>query len=118
MKRRHFVKLSGATADSMFAVPTALQSCMDNDHMNMQENPVNTLARPFTSPLVFPNVVTNNFSLTARGNTTKLLNNQTASVLGYSGSLLGLTLKVDSGLAMAIPFQNNLWEETNIHWYG
>ena len=120
MKRRDFVKLSGAAAASAIVIPPVLQSCIDsmNMDMNMGANAVSVKEGAFTSPLSFPNVMTSNFSMTANGNTTNLLNNQTASVLGYSGSILGPTVKMDEGSAVSIPFQNNLSEETNVHWHG
>ena len=54
----------------------------------------------------------------AKGNMATLLNSQSASVLGYSGGVLGPTLKVENGPVITVPFQNNLSEETNIHWHG
>jgi len=116
MKRREFVKLSGAAAASVIVIPPVLQSCMDN--MNMGSNAVPVKEGLFTSPLSFPAVMTSNFSMNAKGNTTILLNNQSASVLGYSGGILGPTLKVARGSVTTVPFQNNLSEETNIHWHG
>lgn len=120
MKRREFVKLSGAAAASVIVIPPVLQSCMDNMNMNMNmgSNAVPVKEGLFTSPLSFPAVMTSNFSMNAKGNSASLLNNQTASVLGYSGGILGPTLKVEKGSAIAVPFQNNLSEETNIHWHG
>ncbi|MBA4058357.1 MAG: bilirubin oxidase, partial [Marivirga sp.] len=120
MKRRDFMKLSGAAAASAIVIPPMLQSCSDsmNMDMNMGTNAVNVKEGAFSLPLAFPDVITSDFSLTAKGNTANLLNNQTASVLGYSGGILGPTLKVDRGVNVTVPFQNNLSEETNIHWHG
>lgn len=122
MKRREFVKLSGAVAASVVVVPPVLQSCADNMNMNMNvnmgSNAVTVKEGSFTSPLLFPDVMTSNFTMTSKGNTASLLNNQMASVLGYSQGMLGPTVKVDKGLTITIPFQNSLSEETNIHWHG
>lgn len=120
MKRREFVKLSGAAAASVVVIPPVLQSCADNMNMdmNMGSNAVTVKEGSFTSPLSFSDVMTSNFTMTSKGNTASLLNNQMASVLGYSQGILGPTVKVDKGLTMTIPFQNNLSEETNIHWHG
>ncbi len=122
MKRREFVKLSGAVAASVVVIPPILQSCADNMNMDMNMNmgsdAVTVKEGMFTSPLALPQTMTSDFSLTAKGNTADLLNNQTASVLGYSGNILGPTLKADKGSVVAVPFQNDLSEETNIHWHG
>ncbi len=119
MKRREFVKLSGAAA-SVIMIPPALQSCMDNMSMsmNMASNAVSVREGTFTTPLSFPTVMTNNFSLKAKGNTASLLNNQNASVFGYADGMLGPTIKVDKGTTVAMTVQNVLSEETNIHWHG
>ena len=117
MKRRNFIKLSGAAAASAMVIPV-LQSCMDMDNMDMVSIAVPVKEGLFTSPLSFPNVLTSNFSMNAKDNTATLLNNQSASVLGYSGGVLGPTLKVANGSVIAVPFRNNLSEETNIHWHG
>ena len=119
MKRREFVKLS-ASAASLLAVPVALQSCMNNMNMdmNMAADAVPVIEGAFTTPLTLPDVMSANFSMTAKGNIAPLLNNQNASVLGYGSKVLGPTIKVDTGTTVGIPFQNQLLEETNIHWHG
>lgn len=120
MKRREFVKISGAVAASIAIVPSALQSCSDNMNMdmNMGSDAITVKEGAFTAPLTFPPIMTSGFSLTAKGNTGNLLNNQTASVLGYAEGILGPTLRVNKGTVVSVPFQNNLSEETNIHWHG
>ena len=119
MKRREFVKISGAAA-SVVVIPPFMQSCMGNMNMdmNMGSNAVPVKEGLFTSPLSFPPVMTSNFSMNAKGNSATLLNSQSTSVLGFSGGILGPTLKVAKGSAISVPFQNNLSEETNIHWHG
>lgn len=121
MKRREFVKLSAGAA-SLLAVPAAMQSCMDNmnmsTNMNMTLDAVPVTEGAFTTPLPFPDVMTADFSLIAKGNTAPLLNNQNISVLGYGNSVLGPTIKVNNGTTVDIPVQNQLSEATNIHWHG
>lgn len=117
MKRRDFVKLSGAVAASVIIAPS-LQSCMDSMNMNMGSNALPVKVGTFDTALSFPEVMASNLSLNAKGNTVNLLNNQSASVLGYSGGILGPTFKIDKGATVSIPFQNNLSEETNVHWHG
>lgn len=119
MKRREFVKLSAGAA-SLLAMPTALQSCMNdmNMDMNMAADAVPVIEGAFSAPLSFPAVTTTNFSMTAKSNTAALLNSQSTSVLGYATGILGPTIKVNTGATVSIPFQNQLSEETNIHWHG
>lgn len=120
MKRREFVKLSGAAAASAIMIPPTLQSCMDNMNMNMNmgSNAVPVKEGTFATSLSFPTVMSSNFTMKAKGNTASLLINQNASVFGYADGILGPTIKVDTGTTVAIPFQNLLSEETNIHWHG
>jgi FtsP/CotA-like multicopper oxidase with cupredoxin domain len=119
MKRREFVKISGAAA-SMAFIPPALQSCADNMNMdmNMDSDAMTVKEGAFTAPLTFPPTMTSGFSLAAKGNTGNLLNSQTVSVLGYAESILGPTLRASKGSVISVPFQNDLSEETNIHWHG
>jgi blue copper oxidase len=119
MKRREFVKLSAGAA-SILAMPTALQSCMNNMNMdmNMAVDAVPVIEGAFSAPLSFPGVMTTNFSMTAKSNAAALINTQSASVLGYANGILGPTIKVNTGGNVSIPFQNQLSEETNIHWHG
>ena len=117
MKRRDFVKLSGAVAASVIVTPS-LQSCMDSMNMNMGSNALPVKVGNFDTALSFPGVMAANLLLNAKGSTVSLLNNQTSSVLGYSGGILGPTMKIDKGVTVSIPFQNNLSEETNVHWHG
>ena len=74
MKRREFVKLSGAAAASIAIIPPVLQSCADNMNMNMNmgSNAVPVKEGAFTTPLTFPSVMTSNFSMQAKGNTVSL----------------------------------------------
>lgn len=119
MKRREFVKLSGAAVSAIVLTP-ALQGCMNSmdANMNMRSNAVAVKEGAFSMPLSFPSVMSGNFSLKAKGNTTSLLNNQNASVFGYADGMLGPTIKVNTGTTVGLPFQNMLPEETNIHWHG
>ncbi len=119
MKRRQFIKISGA-AGSLVALPSILQSCMGDMKMNtnMASDAVAVKEGAFTTPLSFPNVMGSNFSMTAKSNSLTLLNNQSASVLGYGSSMLGPTIRVSNPSSITVPFQNQLTEETNVHWHG
>ena len=118
MNRRKFVKLTGVAAASAIAIPPVLQSCMDDMNMHMGANAVSVKEGAFSSALSFPDVLTSNFSLTAKSNSANLLNSQPSSVLGYSTSMLGPTLKADRNESVTVQFQNSLSEETNVHWHG
>ncbi|HNP94821.1 MAG TPA: multicopper oxidase domain-containing protein [Cyclobacteriaceae bacterium] len=119
MKRRDFIQVSGAAVASLAALPV-LQACSDNMgmDMNMGSDAVPVREGAFTTPLNFPELASGDFSMTTRGNTHIILGTQTTSVLGYGNSILGPTIRVDDGAALSIQFQNQLSEETNIHWHG
>jgi len=73
---------------------------------------------PFTKELLLPTEVAGSqTTLQAKSNTIDLISGNT-SVMGYSGGLLGPTIRIKSGASASISFSNNLAEESNIHWHG
>ncbi len=120
MERREFIRLSSlASGFAAFGgMAWLLQSCKKMD-MDMMGSYVNVIEGKFEWDLVIPPVVNaNSASLTAQSATSQLINEKTSRVLGYHVGLLGPTLKANSGENANIQFQNQLSEETNIHWHG
>lgn len=117
MKRKDFLRLSGgATAFTMFGgIVWLLEGCKKNA-MDIGEN-VSVIEGVFNVLLAIPAVVQNPY-LTAKSTTASLLKGKTTRVFGYHDGILGPTIKMKSGENANINFQNNLAEETNIHWHG
>jgi len=104
---------------SVLALSVLIYSCNKHNmgHMDMGM-PVNVVEGNFNSLLPIPNEEGGNTTLTAQM-TTANLNGGSFSVLGYkANSILGPTIRVNSNSTVNINFQNNLSEESNIHWHG
>lgn len=85
----------------------------------MMGEPVPVIEGSFTDALTFPGIQSNNASLAAQATSGGLFNGNKLAVYGYqSDSLLGPTLKFNSGESLSVNVQNNLTEATNIHWHG
>ncbi len=126
MKRRAFIKSTGLGTGSIFtagSIVTILAACnrnnmMNGGGMNMGGQPVPVTEGNFSRVLPILSVVTNNGFLTAQA-TTANVNSSNISVLGYQpNGILGPTIRLNSGHAANISFQNNLSEKSNIHWHG
>jgi len=126
MKRRSFIRNAGLGAGSIFTVVSIeaiLAGCskknlMDGGYMNMQGQPVPLSEGGFNRLLPIPNTVTGNATIAAQV-TTAPINGRNISVLGYqANSILGPTIRVNSGTNANLNFQNNLSEKSNIHWHG
>ncbi len=61
---------------------------------------------------------TRNFSLVVQAGTTNFRSGVATATLGYNGQLLGPALRLRSGEKVGLHVQNNLGEETTVHWHG
>lgn len=61
---------------------------------------------------------TRNFSLVVQAGTTIFRSGVATATLGYNGQLLGPALRLRSGEKVALHVQNNLGEDTTVHWHG
>jgi len=95
-------------------------SCSKNlFKMNSTSNVVSTIEGDFLTPLATPPATNGQGSLTAQVTTSTIYDGKKSRVLGYqSGSILGPSIIVNSGDKININFQNNLSENSNIHWHG
>lgn len=131
MKHKNFIKLSGLSFASLFAMVGIMIffSCSNNNmdmgnNMNMGGNmnmgqPVPVTEGNFTTPLAIPAVVGSTTTLTPQNVTANISGFGNVSGLGYTpNSLLGPTIKVNNGTAININLVNQLNEKTNIHWHG
>lgn len=125
MKRRDFIKNTGMGAGSILvssSLFTLLQSCdknmMNSNDLNMIGQPVTVKEGNFDRLLPIPKSVSANSTLTAQ-ETTANIDGRNISVLGYqANSILGPTIRTNTGTNISIIFQNNLFEKSNIHWHG
>ena len=122
MKRRKFVQITGGITVAAGSISTLFASCDDpmmDTMMNMDKAP-EVVEGLFNTMLPVPNAVSvDDASLTAQLTTTTVFQGKTSNVLGYQpGSMLGPTLKAATGDGLNIVFQNNLFENSNIHWHG
>jgi len=120
MQRRNFIKLSsylgGFTVLGGFS--WLLQACKKMG-MDMMGSYVNVIEGSFDYDLQVPNILSSNgFTLTAQSSTAQIIKGKSTHVLGYNNQLLGPTIKAMSGLTVNIQFENQLNEESSIHWHG
>lgn len=127
MKRKEFLKLSGAGVGSLL-IPAAVISvissgCGKNSGMGnmggMSGSPVNINEGDFLQALPIPATVGASGALTPQATSATLKGSQVYNVFGYqSGSILGPTFRVSKGADVNINVANNLGEVSNVHWHG
>lgn len=124
MKRRTFLRMSGLSAGTVItggAVTGFIASstgCKTEHHRGLMTEPVLVAEGDFSRLLSFPLQAGVNHTLTAQP-TTANLKGSNIPVLGYQPhSLLGPSFKLNKGDTATILLQNNLSEQTNIHWHG
>jgi blue copper oxidase len=109
--KKHFYKI-------LVLIPISVMifvSC-HTDHMSL--NQIDVVEGKFTKALSIPSEVSGaNTLLEAKSNSMDLISGNT-SVLGYSGSILGPTIRIKSGKTASVIFSNRLSEASNIHWHG
>ncbi len=124
MKRKDFLRFSGmGTAfyivggSSMF-----LASCRKSDMMGgsmMAGSLIDTIEGAYDQLLPFPPVSTGSLQLTAQVVKQSIFKSKYSEGLGYQrNSILGPTIKINSGNSINATLQNQLSEPTNIHWHG
>ena len=119
MKRRYFVKLSGTTVISAIVIPPALQSCMGSMNMNMNMGSSVTVKEgSFDVALPIPSEVGTTAPLATKSSTFAVVKGKSTATLTYQSNILGPTIRVNNGQTVNAVLQNNLSEETNIHWHG
>lgn len=116
MKRRKFIRSVGLAASSAWASSWLLSACHTEEDMMGEPNWV--VEGDFNQPLFRPNVVTGNTQFTLQSTSGQILKGVNSSVLSYRNGLLGDTIKAERGETVSILVQNNLSEESNIHWHG
>lgn len=117
MKRREFIKQTGLSAITAWAGSSLLLSaCHTEEDMMGEANWI--VEGGFTQALFKPVVVEGNTQLIVQTTTGQLLNGSSSTILSYRNGVLGNTIKATRGETVSVQVQNNLGEETNIHWHG
>lgn len=117
MRRREFIKSSSLSAmTALVGSSWFLKSCHTEEDMMGEPNWI--VEGAFDRPLVFPSVVNANVQLSAQASASELLKGKMTNTLSYSDGILGPLIKATTGETVLVQLQNNLSEETNIHWHG
>jgi len=117
MKRRQFLRQSGLSAITALAGSSLLlNACHTEEDMIGEPNWI--VEGSFDRPLIIPPVVSSNVQLAAQSISGEILKGKTTSLLSYRNGLLGPVIKATTGETLNVRLQNNLSEETNIHWHG
>lgn len=116
MNRRNFIKSTGISALGTLTIPSLLQACHTEEDMIGKPNWI--VEGNFNRPLTIPAVQNNLIQLQAGSGIGEMLNGKNTSILSYYDSMLGPTIKTQAGETITIQLQNNLSEDTNIHWHG
>lgn len=117
MKRRDFIRRSGLSALTAWSgASLLLNACHTEEDMIGEPNWI--VEGSFDRPLMIPTVNSGGASLKAQVSAAELLTDSTSTTLSYSNGILGPTIKANIGDTVNVSLQNNLTEETNIHWHG
>jgi blue copper oxidase len=117
MKRRDFIKRSSLSAlTAWIGSSVVLNACHTEEDMIGEPNWI--VEGSFDRPLTIPPINSGSASLNAQFSVSDLLKGKSSTTLSYANGLLGPTIKANSGETVNVSLQNNLSEETNIHWHG
>ena len=124
MERKDFVRLTASTGVfTLFGgFAWLLEGCkkmsMGSD-MDMS-GAIAVLNGNFDNPLRLFEILDGStmITLNAKKNKVSIIQGKKSSVFGYGESILAPIIKVSNGQSISINFQNNLEEDTNIHWHG
>ncbi len=117
MKRREFIKSTGlSTITALIGSSVLLEACHTEEDMIGESNWI--VEGSFDRPLVFPPIVNSNVQLSAQNISGEMLSGKLTSMLSYRDGILGPVIRATKGETVNVQLQNNLSEETNIHWHG
>lgn len=117
MKRRDFISRTGLSALTAWSgASLLLNACHTEEDMIGEPNWI--VEGSFDTPLMILPVNSGGASLKAQTSAAQLLKGRTSTTLSYANGILGPTIKANTGDTVTVSLQNNLTEETNIHWHG
>jgi blue copper oxidase len=117
MKRREFLKRStvkGITA--LTGASLFLKACHTEEDMIGEPNWVEQGL--FDRPLPIPSVANKSATLKAQRASGQLLKGKMTEILSYGTETVGPTIQARMGESINVSLQNELTEDTNIHWHG
>ena len=122
MKRKQFIKLTGATGTFTMLGGAAwlLQSCNEQNKNAMAANDIKIIEGAFTTPLPSPPLfnLKNTSAFEAKQTLVEILKGKKTNVYGYYDGMLGKTFIVNKGDDINLQFTNSLQQVTNVHWHG
>jgi blue copper oxidase len=116
MKRREFLRTGTGYLTAFAGASLFLQACHTEEDMIGEPNWI--VDGSFDQPLMIPSYVSNNVQLNAGISSTSILKGKNTSVFSYGDNILGPVIKASAGETVNVQLQNQLSEETNIHWHG
>jgi FtsP/CotA-like multicopper oxidase with cupredoxin domain len=93
-----------------------LNACHTEEDMIGEPNWI--VESAFDRLLPIPATANSNVLLNAQMSSFELLKTRSSGTMAYGSGLLGPTIKATKGQTVNVQLQNNLSEETNIHWHG
>jgi blue copper oxidase len=117
MKRREFIRTLGLrTLTALAGTSLLINACHTEEDMIGEPNWI--VEGGLDRPLIIPSTVSNGTSLKSQFSSSEILNGRRSATFAYGNGLLGPTIKANKGETVNVTLQNNLAEETNIHWHG
>jgi FtsP/CotA-like multicopper oxidase with cupredoxin domain len=122
MKRKQFIKLTGATGTFTMLGGAAwlLQSCTGQNKNGMHNNGIKIIEGDFSTALPSPPLfdLKSTTAFEAKQTPVEILKGKKTNVYGYYDGMLGKTFIVNKGDDINLQFTNSLPQATNIHWHG
>ncbi len=122
MKRKQFIKLTGATGTCTMLGGAAwlLQSCNGQNKNGMRSNTIKIIEGDFGTALPSPPLfdLKSTTSFKAKQTPVEILKGKKTNVYGYYDGMLGKTFIVNKGDDINLQFTNSLSQATNLHWHG
>ena len=123
MKRKQFIKITGATGAFTLLGGTSwlLQSCSNEQNKKaMSSNSLKMIEGDFKTPLPAPPLfdLKTTKSFEAKQTPVEILKGKKTNVHGYYEGMLGKTFIVNNGDVINLQFTNSLPQVTNVHWHG
>ena len=122
MKRKQFIKLTGATGTftMLGGASWLMQSCNQQNESDVVGQGVRIIKGDFATPLPSPPLfdLKNTYAFETKQTQVEILKGKKTTVYGYYDGMLGKTFVVNKGDMIDLQFTNSLQQATNIHWHG